>query len=330
MANRLKSGMIGISSRKDPIGVGFVISDHLAITCDHVVRSVKIEDPAQKFPFFFPFDHGSKNVLSGRIILQDPEADIAIIEISDPLPSGVTKLSIINQTELWGHKFRAFGFPRGYPDGVWADGELRDQNAAQLLQIIDVKNVGYSVCQGFSGGPVWDDNLTSVVGMITAVDKIQDHRSAFCVPAGMLLRVISKVIPLYKPNNDTSSNLELTVHSQAATNILNQVLTLFSESPVFPSECRLAKEKIDSLWSNHITAIFLILNKSTNLSKDLLVMRETLRASIDSIHIEISDLLERLDSFEGIALVDGAQTDKLRRNIRSQILDIKSHLPNIE
>jgi len=330
MSGQLKSGMIGIPNHKDPIGVGFVISDHLAITCDHVVRSVKIEDPAQKFPFFFPFDHGSKNILSGRVILQDPEADIAIIETFDPLPGGVTKLSIINQTKLWGHKFRAFGFPRGYPDGVWADGELRDQNAAQLLQIIDVKNVGYSVCQGFSGGPVWDDGLTSVVGMITSVDKVQDHRSAFCIPAGMLLGVIAKVTTLCTSSNASSSNLELTVHSQAATNILNQVLTLFSESPVFPSECRLAKEKIDALWNNHITAIFLILNKSTDLSKDLLAMRETLRASIDSIHIEISDLLERLDSFEEIALVDSAQTDKSRRNIRSLILDIKSHLPNIE
>jgi len=69
---------------------------------------------------------------------------------------------------------------------VWASGVLRGRQASGWLQIEDVKQTGYLVAPGFSGGPVWDDVLEGVVGMIVAADTHERVKAAFLIPADVL------------------------------------------------------------------------------------------------------------------------------------------------
>jgi hypothetical protein len=71
---------------------------------------------------------------------------------------------LVTADDLWGHSFRALGFPAGYEQGVWASGVLRGRQADGWLQIEDTTETGYLIAPGFSGGPVWDDVLGGIVG----------------------------------------------------------------------------------------------------------------------------------------------------------------------
>jgi hypothetical protein len=92
---------------------------------------------------------------------------------------------VIPEDELWEHTFRTIGF--SIPEGVWASGVLRGKNAEGWIQIEDTKNTGYSIQPGFSGAPIWDDNLQAVVGMVVAADKNTNVKAAFCIPCELLL-----------------------------------------------------------------------------------------------------------------------------------------------
>jgi S1-C subfamily serine protease len=87
---------------------------------------------------------------------------------------------------LWGHEFRAFGFPTGFDNGVWASGRILDRDANDWLQVEDTKNTGYFVQPGFSGGPLWDEHEGAVVGMIVAADSRAGVRVAFGLPVSAL------------------------------------------------------------------------------------------------------------------------------------------------
>jgi KaiC/GvpD/RAD55 family RecA-like ATPase len=80
-----------------------------------------------------------------------------------------------------------FGFPRGNEGGTWASGTLLDRQAAGWVQIEDVKETGYRVQPGFSGTPVWDDDLEGVVGMVVAAEARAEIKAAFTIPTDVLL-----------------------------------------------------------------------------------------------------------------------------------------------
>jgi hypothetical protein len=90
----------------------------------------------------------------------------------------------VQAEDLWKHTFRAFGFPAGYDNGVYAYGNILGREASGWLQIEDVKQSGYFVQPGFSGGAVWDETLQAVVGMVTAADI--RARSGFVIPTSLL------------------------------------------------------------------------------------------------------------------------------------------------
>jgi len=85
---------------------------------------------------------------------------------------------LVTADDLWGHTFRAFGFPSGYDEGVWASGQLLEKQAAGWVQIEDMKLTGYFIEPGFSGTPVWDEQVEGVVGMVVAVETRPNVRAA--------------------------------------------------------------------------------------------------------------------------------------------------------
>lgn len=176
----------------DVVGAGFLVTKQQVLTCAHVVSEAlglvgdKVLQPTDTVHLDFPLIAPGQ-ALTGRITLWQAEADIAGLQLEEALPTEAQSLPLVESSQLWGHSFRAFGFPAGYDDGVWALGELRGRQAAGWVQIEDIKQTGYFVQPGFSGGPVWDNELNGVAGMIVAADTNENVRTAFIIPTDVLI-----------------------------------------------------------------------------------------------------------------------------------------------
>jgi hypothetical protein len=183
------------------IGAGFLVTERAVATCAHVIEAA-LKPSVDKVPvlgarvnFDFPLLK-STSILSGEVFLWQPFTpgggdDFAVMNIDGNLPSGARAARLVGMdaTSLWGHKFRALGFPSTHVSGVWAYGKLLDTVASGWLQIESKSNIGYSVQPGFSGTPVWDEKEKGVVGMIVAAEKQLDIRAAFVIPTGMLVEI---------------------------------------------------------------------------------------------------------------------------------------------
>lgn len=65
---------------------------------------------------------------------------------------------------------------------------MRGRQARGWIQVEDIKEPGHRIEQGYSGGPVWDENLNAVVGMIVATENHPLTKVAFVIPISVLMR----------------------------------------------------------------------------------------------------------------------------------------------
>ncbi len=176
------------------VGTGFLIAEQQVLTCAHVVaQALNIsadtpELPTTEIQLDFPLV-APGHILTARVVCWQPKTDVAGLVLAKAPPSNVQTAHLITATNLWDHPFRAFGFPADFDQGVWASGLLRSRQASAWVQIEDVKQTGYFVQPGFSGGPVWDESLGGVVGMTVAADMSSGVRAAFMIPTEVLLKV---------------------------------------------------------------------------------------------------------------------------------------------
>lgn len=205
MPTQYESSIVRIWSAGESIaGMGFLIDDRKVLTCAHVVASAlgvtddglspPSEDIRMDFPLVSPGTIYTGNVLFWQPVQSDTSGasanteDIAGIELHIKPPPDAHPVKILLAEDLWNHEFRAFGFPGGYEGGVWASGVLRGRQTGAWVQIEDIKETGYFITPGFSGGPVWDEWLNGVVGMVVAADLQPGVRAAFIIPSEMLVR----------------------------------------------------------------------------------------------------------------------------------------------
>jgi S1-C subfamily serine protease len=184
------------------VGAGFLVTEQHILTCVHVVTRAldlphDVSGPPRAnlhldFPLLTP-----GLILTARVGHWQPVADVAGLELIGKPPPGGESTRLVTADDLWGHSFRAFGFPAGYEQGVWVSGVLRSRQADGWLQIEDTKGTGYLIAPGFSGGPVWDDDLDGVVGMIVAADTSETVKAAFLIPADVLVKTWPDVIRAY-------------------------------------------------------------------------------------------------------------------------------------
>jgi len=127
------------------------------------------------------------SILTAWVICWQIESDIAGLELDSDPPAGAQPVRLVRTEDLWLHAFRVFGFPSGYDDGVWASGVLRARNVAGWVQIEGVRETGYWVQPGFSGTPVWDEQLNGVAGMTVAADIRHEVKAAFMIPTNLLI-----------------------------------------------------------------------------------------------------------------------------------------------
>jgi WD40 repeat protein len=178
------------------VGSGFLAGEREVLTCAHVVnRALGLTEDRPPlgaevrldFPLVARDQIIAATVVMWHAPVADGEGDVAGLELRDDPPGGARPARLLVTDELWRHEFRTFGFPSGYDDGVWATGRLLARQAMRWVQMEDVKQTGYRVEPGFSGAPVWDDELDGVVGITVAAERRPDVRAAYLIPAGVLV-----------------------------------------------------------------------------------------------------------------------------------------------
>ncbi|MEU1287677.1 serine protease [Kitasatospora sp. NPDC005856] len=185
-------------TRGDPVGLGFLVSAELALTCAHVVsaalglRPDERPEAAARLDVDLPLQPTSSTGGAGVTAsvehwmppLESGGGDVAVLRLDAPLPGG-RPVRLIETDEVWEHPVRAFGFPAGRPGGVWHSGVLRAEQAHGWVQA-DLAGQGYPVTRGFSGGPAWDEHLVGVVGMMAVAESGQPPVSYLIPTAGLL------------------------------------------------------------------------------------------------------------------------------------------------
>ncbi len=201
MSEQLKASIVRIFLKGDEhtaehiaVGVGFLIPDKNILTCAHVVvQALGLRDasrmPEADLCLDFPFVASDK-LFKARVVCWQPknEDDIAVLELEKLPPVMARPVRLVAAQDLWGHSFRAFGFPVDYDKGVWATGVLRQEHIGRWVQIEALHVPGYRIVQGFSGTPVWDEQLDGVVGMVVESDKQASTKAAYIIPTALLVQ----------------------------------------------------------------------------------------------------------------------------------------------
>jgi Trypsin-like peptidase domain len=178
------------------VGAGFLVGEWQVLTCAHVISQALeladyASDPPQgavalDFPLIAPRTPCTAKVVQWCPPLADGRGDIAGLELQDEPPTGAEIVRFASAGDVWEHPFRAFGFPAGYDDGVWATGRLLGRQATDWVMIEDVKAQGFTIAPGFSGTPVWDTQAQGVVGMVVAASRPTETKTAFVIPLDVL------------------------------------------------------------------------------------------------------------------------------------------------
>lgn len=180
------------------VGAGFLVSERQLLTCAHVVAAALSlpqntqESPEAAIEVDFPLVAAGEKHLA-QVSLWYPvnpgqsTEDIAGLEFQQPIPHAVEPVALIPSQDYWQHPLRVFGFPKGHDYGLWATGVLRDQSANGWVQLDALASQDRPIEPGFSGAPIWDEQLQGVVGMAVAAEKRrQGVTAAYMVPAEIL------------------------------------------------------------------------------------------------------------------------------------------------
>jgi hypothetical protein len=178
------------------VGAGFLIDARRVLTCAHVVvqavgGGAEGSRPTGTVHLDFPQLPGALQTAQvGRYgwvpVTEGGWGDVAVLELGREVPPTVRPAPVRNPQSAWEHRFRVLGFPVGMDGGLWVRGTLLGM-AGPALQWIQLEHVsGPSIERGFSGAPVWDDNLGAVVGMVVARDRTRGESTAFMIPATVL------------------------------------------------------------------------------------------------------------------------------------------------
>ena len=213
MQESLEASLIRIRTATGRVvGAGFLVGERHILTCAHVVsQALGLSDTAVDlpqaavsldFPRIPPHTLLTASVVQWCPPLPDGSGDIAGLELACEPPSGAEVVRFVEASNVWKHDFSALGFPTGYDDGVWTTGRLLRRQATNWIQIEDVKAQGFAVAPGFSGTPVWDEQLQGVIGMVVASSRLTDTKTAFVIPLDVLVAAWPHLtIPRGEPRN---------------------------------------------------------------------------------------------------------------------------------
>jgi WD40 repeat protein len=185
--------LVGIAEPEGRIvGVGFLLQSRQVITCAHVVnRALGLQIEQRKRPdvpviLTFPFLPSHRSLRArvskdGWWPAQGYSGDVAVLDIQDALPANAQPAALAMAVTR-DHEFAVFGFPATMPMGVWSEGRFVGHVSGDWYQLEGLHAVGRGIESGFSGGPVWDNRLNAVVGLVVGADLNPGAKTAFMIP----------------------------------------------------------------------------------------------------------------------------------------------------
>ncbi|MFD5897200.1 trypsin-like peptidase domain-containing protein [Streptomyces sp. NPDC060366] len=186
-------------------GAGFLVAPQMVLTCAHVVNDAldrpREEEVAAGTEVFvdLPFAEGggAAEVERWVPVRADQTGDIAVLRLRTAIP-GARPVNMADTERVWGHDVRVPGFPRRSPGGVWHHGRLRGGTAEGWVQLSQADPHGIPVEKGFSGSPVWDEQLRAVTGMVVVVQPGGVQQS-FLIPTRTLVAELPELAPVVRP-----------------------------------------------------------------------------------------------------------------------------------
>jgi hypothetical protein len=171
MSIALTTGIVRIlDPNGETTGTGFVVADSgLIATCAHVVVDAG-SGLGEAVRLIFHHTGEESTAIVDPDTWHNPTAeDVAILRLDGPLPEGVRPVTLGYSRDVSGHRFRTFGFPNaGGIEGLWGYGALGDLTTVAGQNVIQLTDTS-EVTAGFSGAPVWDDELNTVIGMVVGI-----------------------------------------------------------------------------------------------------------------------------------------------------------------
>ncbi|MER7397023.1 trypsin-like peptidase domain-containing protein [Streptomyces sp. NPDC000151] len=187
-------------------GAGFLVAPELAVTCAHVVSDALRTPHQEPLPdgarvrVDLPLGGGGSadaEVAHWLPYADDGSGDIAVLRLRQAIP-GARPLRMAEAGSVWEHAARVPGFPATSPGGIWHAGRLRAGTAEGWVQFSQGDAHGTPIERGFSGAPVWDEQLGAVVGMV-ARSQLSGPRQSFLIPTGALADAFPALAPVLRP-----------------------------------------------------------------------------------------------------------------------------------
>ncbi|PKV77027.1 trypsin-like peptidase domain-containing protein [Streptomyces sp. TLI_146] len=128
----------------------------------------------------------------------DRTGDIAVLRLPEPVP-GTSPLPMADPDTVWEHGARAVGFTGGEPGEMWFRGRFSGATSEGWIQLSRADGQSAHVRRGFSGTPVWDNELGAAVGLVVAAQPEQDAQQAFVLSTRTLLREVPALAAVLSP-----------------------------------------------------------------------------------------------------------------------------------
>jgi hypothetical protein len=231
-----KAGLVRFHQGHKVIGAGLHFCRGYILTCAHIVtqslnlgktpQGIAVDSVAGKaiqidFPFIAKKQFQNAEVVPE--LWQLNNEDLAILKIK-AIPDGASPLSFPKSTYYRDDRYHVCGFPDGHPDGLWSQGTFLEEQAKGWVQIEDTKTQGVPIEPGFSGAPVWDEQLGGIAGIAVARDQDREEaKVGFMIPYQRLKPALEAIalFDLLLPEADM-----LAAHWQSAYRLLRPEISI--------------------------------------------------------------------------------------------------------
>lgn len=197
-----------LSGKKDIVGAGCLVDGASIVTCHHVVGAALARAPKKgdtiRVRLIGVADLPTvacriEKLGKRRGSEETPINDLALLQLKKKL--SIPAAEFATPLRHSGKKYSVLGFPDGAAQGRNASGGLHAADAAGLVQM-DGSSALF-VKGGFSGAPVWSQDLGAFVGIV--VTELSDASVAWCIPSRVIcsfyrrLRVRFRIPPSDRP-----------------------------------------------------------------------------------------------------------------------------------
>ncbi len=183
-------------------GAGLLVGPSHVVTCAHAVA-----DAAYRAPFRqaapdepvavdFPFADPPHEPIPGSVVPEtwrpypeeeDAPGDIAVLRLEQPVPTGAAAPPLLRPAGFGGRDFQTYAFPTERTNGVIPSGKIAGRRglggtSPQLVY----GETDFPPAPGHSGGPVWDDRLGAVIGLVS--HAVKHGVTAFVIPVDELTK----------------------------------------------------------------------------------------------------------------------------------------------